>query len=369
MLKGSVEYAPSTFEERGAAVAFTTPLLSQTRVRRGERSRLEVLIPSLSEGLGIYVVAWKAVPEMVGMTMHDRYLHELIVKQEECSPQEIRSATLRAARRGLAGPEAVKAARQALEEEEEQRTLTNYLLLMSVLKAVGLESADVLKAGLDTDEGQRLTRQLMARAAAALRMEPNLLYARLAQIADTVAPVGLAQSPKPGRLLRGLMELKGFKSSIEDWSNEAMSEAAPVAAFCAEVAQHTVAIGDAVLGNLHRRVAAIGQILRDWDAEMAEIRRLAARIAWLLDGWDHIAKAWEMAMERDDRHAQSMVVNELFRIIPLVPRLESDRDLSGEAERVAAVHRRSVRAFEDWRTGRMDVDAIRRIEMLKAKAA
>ncbi|MFX7257601.1 hypothetical protein ABTI55_19160, partial [Acinetobacter baumannii] len=126
-------------------------------------SKREVLIPSLSQGMGIYVVAWNSVPDMVSMTMHDRYLHDLIVTEDACSPHEIRRATLKAARRGLAGPKAAQAARRALEEDEEQSTLTHYLLILSILKAVGLESPEMLKAGIDTDEGQRLTRQLMTR--------------------------------------------------------------------------------------------------------------------------------------------------------------------------------------------------------------
>ncbi|PWC33693.1 hypothetical protein [Azospirillum sp. TSO35-2] len=367
MLKGAIEYAPSTFEERGAAVAFTTPLLSQTRVRRGDRSKLEVLIPSLSQGMGIYVVAWKAVPEMVSMTMHDRYLHDLIVKEEACSPHEIRRATLRAARRGLAGPKAAQAARRALEEDEEQSTLTHYMLILAILKAVGLESPEILRAGLGTEEGQRLTRQLMTRAAESLRMDATLLYARLADIAAVAAPVGLARSPKPGRLVRGLDDLKGFRDGMVEWARTVPSDAAPVADFCAEVAQHTVGIGEKVLADFHRRIEAIGPLMRDWDSEFIRVRNQAGRMAWLLDGWSHITGAWEVAQE-DDHHQQAATINDLFRILPLLPKKESSRDLMEDCKRVKLAHRRSVRMLEDWRTGQLDVDAIRRIETVKAHA-
>ncbi|CAO3433987.1 hypothetical protein [Azospirillum endophyticum] len=367
MLKGALEYAPSTFEERGAAVAFTTPLLSQTRVRRGDRAKLEVLIPSLSQGTGIYVVVWKAVPEMVSMTMHDRYLHDLIVKEDACSPYEIRRATLRAARRGLAGPKAAQAARRALEEEDEQNTLTHYLLILSILKAVGLESPEMLKTRIDTDEGQRLTRQLMTRAAESLRMDATLLYARLADVAAVAAPVGLALSPRPGRLTRGLTDLKEFRDSMIGWARDVPGDASPVAEFCAEVAQHTIAIGDKVLVDFHRRLEAIGPLMRDWDDAFIRVRSQAVRMAWLLDGWSHITAAWEVA-QAEDRQQQAATVNDLFRILPLLPRRESARDLVEDAKQVEAAHRRSVRMLEDWRTGRMDIDAIRRIEAVKACA-
>ncbi|MBK1840376.1 hypothetical protein JHL17_23515 [Azospirillum sp. YIM B02556] len=367
MLKGAIEYAPSTFEERGAAVAFTTPLLSQTRVRRGDRSKLEVLIPSLSQGLGIYVVAWRAVPDMVSMTMHDRYLHDLIVKEDACSPYEIRRATLKAARRGLAGPQAAQAARRVLEEDDEQGTLTHYLLILAILKAVGLESPEMLKAGIDTDEGQRLTRQLMTRAAESLRMDATLLYARLADVAAVAAPVGLARSPRTGRLARGLNDLKSFRDSMTAWAQDVPSDAGPVAEFCAAVAQHSIDIGDTVLGDFHRRIEAIGPLLRDWDDAFIRVRGQAARMAWLLDGWSHITGAWEVA-QGEDRQQQAATVNDLFRILPLLPRREAGRDFVEDAKQVKVVHRRSVRMLEDWRMGRMDIDAIRRIESVKAFA-
>lgn len=368
MLKGTLEYAPSTFEERGAAVAFTTPLLSQTRVRRGERSKLEVLIPSLSEGMGIYVVNWKAVPEMVSMTMHDRYLHELIVKEETCSPLHIRRATMKAARRGLAGPKAAQAARKALEEEEEQKTLTNYLLILAIFRAVGMASPEMLTSNLETEAGQKRTRELMARAAASLKLDPSVLYSRLADIAEVVAPVGLAQSPKPGKLVRCLSDLKNFRESIEGWAADNPSDSAHVATFCAHVAQHTVGIGDSVVGDFHRRVDAMGQLMRDWDAQMTEVRNLAGRMSWLLDGWEYITNAWA-SVQGESKHQQALTVNEIFRIIPLVPREETNRDLNLEAQKVLNKFRRSVRTLEDWRTGRMDFDAIRRIEQVKARAA
>lgn len=364
----SINYAPSTFEDRGASVAFTTPLLSQTRIRRGDRDRLEVLVPSLSEGIGIYVIPWKSVPEMVAMTVHDRYLHDLIVKSRACSPHEVRRATLKAARRGLAGPLAVKAAREALQEDEEQRTLTNYLLILSLLEAAGLESADALTAGLDTDDGQRQTRGLMAKAAAGLDLEAGVLYARVAELSEVIGPVGLSRSPKPGRLHRNLEGLRRFRDSIDEWSRTVEHEAAPVAAFCAEVARHTLGIGEGVHAAFNGRVGAIGRVMRDWDGELARIRALAGRLSWLLDGWEHVVAAWDEA-KAGDRHAQGACVHELFRIVPLVPRSESDRDMVGEAQRVASVQRRSVRMHEDWRTGRLDVEAIARIEKVKARAA
>lgn len=367
-MQGRIIYAPSTFEERGAAVSFTTPLLSQTRVRRDARQRLEVLIPSFAEGKGIYVVPWKVVPEMVSMTVHDRYLHDLIVRSDGCSPQDIRAATLKAARCGLAGPKAVKAARAALEEEETYRTLTNLLLIVEVLKAAGLESLDVLRTGIDSAEGKALTRGYMHRAALAMKLEPNELYARVEEMARVMSPIGLIQAPEPGRLRKRLRDLAAFRDSLADWAESDPSDTAPVGTFCAEVATHTLEIGEKALGDFDDRSRSIGAVIRDWERQIDPVRAVAWRLSWLIDGWEFVVAAWRDAQERDS-HGQRMAVNEMFRVLPLVPANESRHHHADAARSVMEKHRRSVRAYEDWRTGTMDTDMVQRIESIKAKAA
>lgn len=367
-MKAVLSYAPSTFEERGAAVSFTTPLLSQTRVRMDERKRLEVLIPSFAEGRGVYVVPWKAMPDMVSMTMHDRFLHDAIVRKGACSPHDIRIATLQAARKGLAGPEAVQAARKALEDDESYRTLTNFLLIVEVLKVAGLMSAETLKETLRSAEGEAITRGYMHKAAADMRLEATQLYARVAEMAEAMAPVGLAQAPIAGRLRRCVRALDEFRDSIAWWSRDNPSEAAPVAAFCASVADHTLAIGQSVLDDFDRRARSIGAVIRDWDSQVEVIQAASIRLGWLVDGWDFVVGLWQLALERD-AHEQAMTVNEIFRILPLIPTSETRHQHAEEAREVLAKNRRSVRAYEDWRTGMLDVELVERIEKIKAKAA
>lgn len=367
-MKGTVIYAPATFEERGVAVSFTTPLLSQTRVRVDERRRLEVLIPSFSEGKGIYVVPWKVVPEMVAMTVHDRYLHEQIVRLACCSPQEIRNAQLRAARSGLAGPEGAKAARAALAEDQKYRALTNVLLIVEVLRAAGLESADLVRSGLDSKETEALTRSYLTRAAASFQIAPAQLYERIAHLAEVVWPIGLVQAPEPGRLRRRLRGVAEFRDGIAAWARENPGDAAPVAGFCASVATHTLTRGEELLADFDRRARAIGVMIRDWTAQSAIISEDSEKLTWLADGWDFIIGAWTEAQARDHQE-QAMAVNEIFRILPLIPTGECAGDQHAEARTVMAQHRRSVRAYEDWRSGVLDTEAVHRIEAIKARAA
>ncbi|TWA84118.1 hypothetical protein FBY14_11874 [Azospirillum brasilense] len=367
-MRSLTNFAPSTFEERGAAVAFTTPVLAQTRVRKDDRDKLEVLIPNLSEGHGVYVVPWKGLPLAFPMTVHDRMLQDLIRKADGCSPDDIRKAVLQAARCGLAGPLAVEAAEAALRDEDEQRLLINYQLIVEVLKAVGLESTDILRAGLGSEKGEQLTRSYMTKAAQSLALEPTELYARVAELATFMEPVGIATSPRPARLRRLARDLLQFRDSMTEWSTGNVSEAAPIGTFCAEVAEHTLNQVRNVVNQLDQSVAAFELLLRQWDTKRTLVRRSTTRLSWLLDGWDFIITSWAEAQTRS-KHEQDMAVHELFRVLPLLPRDEEKSDHALLADGLLAANRRTVRAYVDWRSGQLDTDLVMRIEAIKGKAA
>ncbi len=367
-MRSLTNFAPSTFEDRGAAVAFTTPVLAQTRVRKDSRDQFEVLVPNLSEGRGIYVVPWKSLPLAFPMTVHDRMLHDLIAKGDGCSPEHIRKAVLEAARCGLAGTQAVEAAEAALHDDDEQRLLINYQLIVEALKAVGLESTELLRAGLTSVEGQKLTRDLMTKAARSLAIDPTELYARIAELALYMESLGLATSPKPARLRRLMRDLMGFRDSMTDWATDNVSEAAPIGGFCAEVAEHTVNHARNVMNQLDQSVASFETLLRQWDAKRGQVRKAATRLSWLLDGWEYLIALWADAVTKD-RHEQAMTVHDIFRVIPLLPKDEARADQALAAEKLLQNNRRSVRAYVDWRSGQLDVDLVMRIETVKGRAA
>jgi hypothetical protein len=367
-MRSLTNFAPSTFEDRGAAVAFTTPVLAQTRVRKDSREQLEVLVPNLSEGRGVYVVPWKSLPLAFPMTVHDRMLHDLIAKGEGCSPDDIRKAVLQSARCGLAGNHAVEAAEAALRDDDEQRLLINYQLIVEALKAVGLESTEILRAGLASVEGQRLTRDLMSKAAHSLALEPTELYSRIAELAVYVESIGVLTSPKPARLRRLMRDLQGFRDSMTDWATDNVSEAAPIGGFCAEVAEHTINHARNVMKQLDQSVASFETLIRQWDTKRLLVRKAATRLSWLLDGWEYLIALWADSVTKS-RHEQDLAVHDIFRVIPLLPKDETRLDQAMAAEKLLQANRRSVRAYVDWRSGQLDVDLVMRIETLKGKAA
>ena len=98
-------HLPSTFEERGAAVAFTTPALAGARVRTDERHGLTILVKNFSGTAAIYAIPLTSLFEVFSTTIHDRALIETIQAETARSPSAIRRETLRVMALGLAGPE------------------------------------------------------------------------------------------------------------------------------------------------------------------------------------------------------------------------------------------------------------------------
>jgi hypothetical protein len=368
MKGGKFIHAPATFAERGAAVPFTTPLLSLTRVRPDERNGLEILVPSFADGKGIYVIPWRAVPEMVGMTVHDRFLHAAIQSAGGVAPRDVRKAGLKAARNGLAGPAAAKAAKAALAQDDEHKTVTHFLLLIELMRAAGLESMDTLRTAFGKADGDAAVKRYVRQTADHLHIEPPLLDSRLSEIAEAMSPIGLSFAPEPGRLRRRMAELSGFVQSVSDFARQDKSDTAPVAGFCGEVAGQTLTIGLDLLKDFDRRARGVGAAIRDWGSQRQEIRDVAERLEWLTDGWEFVAASWRTA-QKADAVEQRMAISEIFRILPLVPEKECDLHHADAAGDMMGRHRRAVRMYEDWRTGALDVDLVRRIETAKASAA
>src|SRR5579885_1153738 len=115
---------PTTFEERGAVVAFTTPVLAYSRVRHQEEHGLELLVPGLAGGRDTYVIPWRSLPSVFVMTVHDRMLREEIEVLPDSAPTTIRGATLKVESTGLAGQANATAARQATSDDDSERLLT-----------------------------------------------------------------------------------------------------------------------------------------------------------------------------------------------------------------------------------------------------
>ncbi len=365
---GIIQGRPSTFAERGVCVPFTTPILAQARIGMDRYEQLECLLPGFSGGKGTYVFSWKTVPEVIKITLHDRALHKEILEVGANSPDTIRTCALTIAARGFAGLAAAHQAKQALALDQQYVVLTNYVFVLELLKLVGVSTPDLLKTGLGTEEARQTAKNALNQVAENFRIAPDVLYGRVEELSLQLAPVGLPQAPRPGRLRSLVDRLRTFEKSVLDWGAVETTEASGLASFIADCAQQTVGLAETKLSRLDKLLKKTRDVVVGNNKVSAEVDSTVTALSWLLDGWEYICQLWEDSRDQSE-DMQRIAICEVFRIAPVIPSEELAANETFDMEDMKRVQRRWVRGNQDWRTGGMDYDAVRRIEQLKAKVA
>jgi len=359
-------YKPTTFAERGAVVAFTTPALTGCRVRRGYKQRLEVLVPNLAEGRGTYVIPATGLQDVLTLTLHDRLLLTELQDQLKVTPAAIRKVELRIASMGIAGLAPMKAADRANGDEAKSRLLTNYLLITQVVALDGRTAQDTL-AAIDTVEGEAEIRSSLRRVAARVDCAPLQLDDRIAELSQFAAEIGLKDAPGTLGLRVEVEDLRRFRDEMRAWMADAAPEHAAVARYCSLVADETYQSCKLALQRFDTKLRSMEDLLRNFREERVALARTIDGLSWLLDGWNFISQWWSSVRE-SPRYDQITALTGIFRVLPPVPVRHLDE--RAEEQQAADISRSKwVRLYESWRTGDVDGDLIARIEAVKAKAA
>jgi hypothetical protein len=164
--------------------------------------------------------------------------------------------------------------------------------------------------------------------------------------------------------------LEAFATELAEWAELDGSEAAPLGAHCATVARQTLAQVKQRIGRLDAACRDPMQIVHDAPRLRGEMADQVGRIAWLLDGWDFLLILWENVRNATPS-AKREFVGELSCLLPTIPREEVGPLLTAAAdiETINRLQRRWVRGNQDWRTGVLDLDAVMRLESVKAVMA
>jgi hypothetical protein len=366
----SDETVPATFQERGISIPFTTPLLSQARLRRDAASRFEFLLPNFTAGKGIYVLPMKGLSSMMTLTLHDRMLFDELEALESHSPELVRGAVLAVQATGICGPDAAAHAADLLDQDSQFLILTQFIMVTELLKLVGIGAADLMRPGMTTEDSKRMARKALAKVAAMVGIPPDDLALRVDDLGAVVAPVGLPQCPRPGRLRLLTLRLQRFTDQMQEWSELELSDAAPLGAHCATVARHTLGLVQQRLAKLDGMCQDATQIVHDAPRLHGEMTDQVTRIAWLLDGWDFLLVLWENVQNATPAARREMV-GDISRLLPAIPREEVAPVLTFalDIETIIRLQRRWVRVNQDWRTGVLDLDAVMRLEAVKAAMA
>lgn len=365
--KLSQSYNPTTFLERGALVPFTTPMLSGTRARPGERRGIELIIPNPSGGPGAYILAWDSARELCRPTVHDTKLQERVADLPSISPSSIRHAARAIAAQGFAGREARAAAENAAKTEKQDHVLVNFLLVMALVKQFEPARGDGAPPERDRlDEMEDRARRAISAVAPRIGRTPEAIAERLEQLAVAFEGVGTGLYAAQSRLARSLEALTRFHADMTAWRDAHLDESGEQAGLAASVAELTIDWARRTLSEAAALTENVAQLLRRWENEPEAIGRLAGRPDWLLDGWEQIRLLWDSASGPEERRA---VLHELMPLIPVIPREAADWVGIGLEKDHPGRGRRFVGQNEDWRTGHQVLDVIARNEHLRAVAA
>jgi hypothetical protein len=367
-LRTPEQFLPSTFEDRGAAIPFTTPMFAYARVRKDYRDRLELMVTRFAAAAGVYVVPWPMVPDIAALTTHDVMLYEEVSAKKVLNPYDMRLAALGVAKTGLAGPKAAEAATLALIENEKFKALNQLMLILRVVEETERSSAETLTRQIATPEGQARIREAFFSIAGTLGLRREVLDKRISELGQASYSVGTTWNPTDGRLRQSLKTLQMLHDSLGGWAVAQLGDVGDQARFCAEIAEHTLRISTKVLADFDAAMASPLAIIKSWDERKAEIEKASGRLAWLLDGWDTVAEIWFgcRSMEVGPR---AEALQEILQMLPLLPREELEGwKKSFLMSEIDGLRRKWVRCGEDWRTGEVDIDIVERLEALKGKA-
>ncbi|HUB94269.1 MAG TPA: hypothetical protein VL993_00035 [Stellaceae bacterium] len=363
-LQGSRQYLPSTFEERGIAVPFTTPILAHARVRKNYRDQLELSIPHFAGVEGNYIMAWKAVCDLVEPTLHDKMLFEHVTENRVSTPHEMRLAALSIACTGMAGAEVAAAAKKAVTEDEEAKALHQVIVILRLLEETNKGSAIDLREIASIDR-QEYVRKALTRVSTQLDMAADALDQRITELTRMTYPVGAEWNPSEGRLRVQIRSLTQFRDALRTWGSDQVNEAGERALFSSEVADLTLATSAGLLKSFNDVMRSPYALVSAWQKSKVEAERLSSRLIWLLDGWDTVVQWWESCKDDNER---IIAAEQMAPVLPLIPANELDLAQRDAGNGIIEKSRRWVRLNRDWSTGEVDAEMIHRMECVKARA-
>ncbi len=356
----------SRYQSDGVAIDFTTPILANARVRPAETDRLEVIVADLGGGKGNYVVPLRHLGKIVTLTVHDRRLCEEILHRHANAPDEIRRAVLAVARMGLAGTKAAKTARQAIADEQNERLLTTVYL---VHRAINHRNPDAAAAGpsltaLAAEANRGQVKVQLGQIAQTVKMTGDQVYAVLEDWGAIAGGVGVPGMPLECRLRRLARQVGELAGQLRRWADEEISYTGEHARRVADAAEHVAARADKQVAKIDGFAAAVVETVRRWKDTQRTVRAAVSDLAWILNGWEANLRRWRDAAQVS-REEQQKTVSEIMASMP--PRLAAGtlETWSGEAFALSRRGSRKVRAHQDWKTGAIDFDVVRRLESLK----
>ena len=355
-------FAPATFLERGVRVPFTSPALVSACARPAERKGLELVLPNMSGGQGVYILPWESAAALCRPTMHDLMLVRRVSELQVITPSVLRRVARQIAAEGFAGRDAARAAQNDSAAEAAAAVATNFNLVLELVRQTEKQGPGWVPPERDRPANiERRAKAAIAATAARLDMRPDDLAVQIENLAHGLIALGIGPKDGQARVPRALASLDRLRREVAAFLAEVGGS--EEARLLAETAALTHRATAKVLSELRAELADIPSLLRRWLVQPERLGQLIARPEWLLDGWERIWMLWDT----QGAAAREETLADLIELLPIVP--AEARNWAGfdiEAERHGSRHRRVVVAMEDWRSGIILPELVARNEQLRA---
>jgi hypothetical protein len=358
---------PPSLAERIVGLPFTTPLISGAKARLARGGAVELLVPNPAGGRGFYVLDLKATRDFCQLTVHDEMLLENLLSVAAITPAAVRRCARDVAIAGAAGRDAAAAARQAAERDEGIVKLTNYLMLMRLLRSVGIKEDELHRPLGDNKAVQAEIKRRLALLTPEIGLTADVVLDTVADIAFHASAIGFAGSDIRTRHPTILERLRPFAQAITRWSvleNGDSRERAEQIIGCANWTQGEVS---PLIVDCQTRLEDIAGLVRAWRHDDA-VRERFALPDWLLDGWPEIFGIWDTAAG-EDRSVQRAAVAQIHRLLPLAQMIAEKGAVEVLRVESSVMRSRSIKLHEDWKSGIVMSSARTRAEALRAGVA
>ncbi len=360
----SEAHLPSTFEERGASVAFTTPGLAGARIRADDRHGLTVLLKNFAGSTATYAVPVGSLFEVISTTVHDKALIEAIQVANARSPSAIRRETIRVMALGLAGPDGKDRANSIIEADNHFRADLEQIVLISTLKAVNADMTKFASIDFKNSQAIQALKKHLYELLSPLGMGPELIDSRLADLSDALSFIGFPHEGMYGRLRNVIVELRDFEKKMGYKAGATNAEFGMVFDFAAKTAKQNLSVSDPIVKTMDSLLADLAFLMKNWDAKFPAILKSADRLSWLLDGWESVLA---FAANCDNWDGETIWENTeiLASMLPMVPRAEALTESEEQVDMNLMGSRVRIKALHNWKDGKPDPDMVKRMEFAK----
>ena len=313
---------PKDFEERGAAVPFSTRVLFFARLRQAPDRSLEYLVPGLTGGLETCIIPHGKIGQALSLSIFDRALMEELEFLNRVSPANVDDAAHSIALSGLGGSRLMRLARARKDAIDDQRPAMQGHLINAVQRAAGQQLID--PAQLRDPEGGDALKPLLSVAAAQIQVPAEALLSQTSQWAEALLPVGLPEGSSDAPYRKTLAEMERFAAELSKWLIPEPVGPAEMAQRISVAARETITVANGILAGIDALAADVESGLQDWDRTWARLTTEVETLSHVIDGWQRLVDGWDK-VGRMDRIDQREVV-ELFALyVPILPIAPSDK--------------------------------------------